>query len=64
MKMVDQIKDEYGNLMQLWGIYELEENRFLKEALAFPAKQSHKKLLYTFKSLHEANCYLNNVLNK
>lgn len=62
MKIVEQIKDEYGNLIQLWGVYEIHEKHLLKEALAFPAKSESKKLLRSFTSLNAANFYLNNVL--
>lgn len=62
MNVVEQMKDEYGNLIQLWGVYELEEKHLIKEALAFPVKSQTKKLLRSFASLNAANFYLNNVL--
>lgn len=33
MKIVEQIKDEYGNLIQLWGVYELEEKHLLMHTI-------------------------------
>lgn len=60
MKMIEQIKDEYGNLMQLWGIYEINENVLLEENLAYPRKNKKKKLIMTFDSLFQANKHLKN----
>jgi hypothetical protein len=58
MKVVEQVKDEYGNLMQLWGIYEINENVLLKKNMAYPHKK--KKLLRTFESIFMANKHLKN----
>ena len=63
MKMIEQLKDEYGNLIQLWGVYEETDKTILKEGLAFPVKKDNKKLIRTFPSLLAANYYLNNVLD-
>lgn len=60
MKIVEQIQDNYGNLIQLWGVYENEPT--IKEGLAFAIRKDNKKLLRTFASLQAANFYVNNVL--
>ena len=60
MKMIEQIRDEYGNLMQLWGIYEINENVLIQENLAYPRKNQKKKLLHTFDSLLRASKHLQN----
>ena len=55
MKHIEQIKDEYGNLMQLWGIYEQTHQVLLEEGKRINIK---KKLLATFESLAAANHFL------
>lgn len=55
MKHIEQIKDEYGNLMQLWGIYEQTQHVLLEEGKFIRGK---KKLLATFESLAAANKFL------
>ncbi len=55
MKHIEQIKDEYGNLMQLWGIYEQTQQVLLEEGKRINIK---KKLLVTFESLAAANHFL------
>ena len=57
MKVVEQIKDQYGNLLQLWGIFESTAVTLLK-------KNNYKKvkhtmtLLSTHNTLHDAKCQL------
>jgi len=50
VKVVEQIKDRYGNLIQLWGIYEVERV-VLDSNLPYPRKNQKKKLLSTHKTL-------------
>ncbi|NBW08827.1 MAG: hypothetical protein EBR82_12460 [Caulobacteraceae bacterium] len=57
-KVVDQIRDEYGNLLQLWGVYECKEVVLLEEGMVIPRKKTVKKLLRTCGSLVEANSWL------
>lgn len=64
MKIIDQIRDDYGNLMQLWGIYEQTDMALLQEGRSIPVKKSKKNLLHTFESLADANAYLNKSLTK
>ena len=54
MKYIEQIKDEYGNLMQLWGIYEKTEYELFEEGNHI----TKKKLIRTFESLTAANHFL------
>ena len=60
MKMIEQIRDDYGNLLQLWGIYEVADKVLLEKNLAYPRKNNQKKLLHTFDSLLRASNYVNN----
>lgn len=54
MKYIEQIKDEYGNLMQLWGIYEKTEYELFEEGNHI----TKRRLLRTFESLVAANHFL------
>ena len=54
MKAVEQIKDNYGNYLQLWGVYEIVNTPNTNLDLPYPVKSVKKKLLATYESLLEA----------
>jgi len=54
MKAVEQIKDNYGNYLQLWGVYEIVSTPNTNLDLPYPVKSIKKKLLATYESLLEA----------
>lgn len=59
MIAIEQIKDSYGNLIQLWGIYKIEESKnpeYLK--LTYPKKHLKKRLITTYNSLKEAEKHI------
>jgi len=60
MKVIEQMRDDYGNLMQLWGIYDVPDKVLLEKDLSYPRKNKTKKLICTFDSLFCAGNYLNN----
>ena len=62
MKIIDQIRDDYGNLLQLWGVYEQTDQTLLEEGRTYPVKKIKRKLLHTFENLSQANSYLQKIL--
>ena len=54
MKVVEQIKDSYGNLIQLWGVYRIREYKNLDPDLPNPRKKDVKILISTHNTLSEA----------
>lgn len=63
MKIAEQLKDDYGNLIQLWGVFEENTQVLIEEGRGLPKRKITKKLLKTFESLHIANCFLKQTEN-
>jgi len=53
---IEQIKDRYGNLIQLWGIYQIESKVDLSTSMV--KKSTKKKLIGVYNSLKEAKTNL------
>lgn len=51
-KVIEQIKDSYGNLIQFWGIYEVTNK--VEKSNTYVRKSSKKKLLGVYDSLKGA----------
>lgn len=51
MKAVEQIKDSYGNLIDMYGVYEIIEIKQVDKNLAYPRKKQKKKLISTHSTL-------------
>jgi len=51
MKAVEQIKDGYGNLIDLYGVYEIINIKQIDKNLAYPRKRQVKKLISTHPTL-------------
>ena len=56
MKEIEQIKDRYGNLIQLWGIYQIKSK--VDTSTAMVKKSTQKKLIGVYNSLKEAKVNL------
>lgn len=52
MKVIEQLKDDYGNLLLKWGIYELISKT--DNSTTYPKKIVKKVLVSTHPSLKEA----------
>jgi hypothetical protein len=57
MKVIEQIKDQYGNLLQLWGVFESTAVTLLEEG-NYKKMKRNMTLLSTHGSLHDAKCQL------
>lgn len=53
---IEQIKDQYGNLMQLWGVYRIQNT--WDASVPMVKKCSKRTLLCTCESVHAAQKHL------
>ena len=51
MKVAEQIKDSYGNLINLYGVYEITITKQTDKNLAYPKKRETRKLISTYPTL-------------
>ena len=58
MREIEQIKDSYGNLIQLWGVYEIT---MTIENTTYPRKNTKKVLISTHSSLHKAQSVISQM---